>query len=268
MKRQYETIGRAEQAPGTPAAGFGLIYPKTDKLWYTKDSDGVERLVNNKAPTRQVLTVGSGTYTTPAGCIGILVEGVAGGGSGGGAPGSATQAAGAGGGAAGGYFAKLIASPAATYAYTVGAGGAAPTAGANDGLIGNDTTFSAGGSLLTAKAGGGGNTGALGTTALAFSITRGGFGGAISTDAAGGAHVLAGGTDGLIGVRTSATAAIGGAGGSGPWGGGGNAKTGDGAGNAATGPGSGGSGAAVMSVNTARAGGAGADGIIIVTEYY
>lgn len=32
-----------QPTPSDPAAGSGFIYPKSDKRWYTKDSDGVER---------------------------------------------------------------------------------------------------------------------------------------------------------------------------------------------------------------------------------
>lgn len=250
--------------PATPAAGKAKLYPKADKLWYALNSDGTEELLSNKAPTQTVLT-GAGTYTSPTGCKAFRVRGVAGGGSGGGVGGSATQAGGGGGGASGGYFEKMMA--AGSYAYTVGAG-AAPAAAGFDGNTGNDTTFGSGGTLLTAKAGEGGNAGPLGTTALANSVARGGRAGAISTDASGGVSVLAGGTDGGYGIRTSATLANGGAGGSGPWGGGGPIKQSDGNGNDGRGPGSGGGGAAVQSVNTARAGGRGSDGTIIIDEYY
>lgn len=33
--------------PATPSSGRNLIYPKSDKKWYQKDSDGVESLLTN-----------------------------------------------------------------------------------------------------------------------------------------------------------------------------------------------------------------------------
>ncbi len=71
----------------------------------------------------QTYTSGSGIYTTPAGVKALYVELIGGGGGGGGAKGNgAGTAAAASGGGGGGYCAKLITSPAATYAYAVGAG--------------------------------------------------------------------------------------------------------------------------------------------------
>jgi hypothetical protein len=76
------------------------------------------------ASTTQYLTSGtSATYTTPANCRAIRVRMV--GGGGGGAYFSG------GGGGAGEYVELFISSPAATYAYTVGAGGTAGSGGTN-----------------------------------------------------------------------------------------------------------------------------------------
>lgn len=236
--------------------------------WANRTVAQVKTDLGVKAPTWQVFTSGSGTYTTPAGATAILVEVVAGGGGGGACPGNGTSGAAGGGGGSGGYARKLIASPAATYAYAVGAGGNGGAAGSNFGLAGSNSTFGAGASLITAMGGGGGDEGIVGTTALASALRGGGNGGAISTDAAGAPNVLSGGTTGQSGWRTSATVAMGGAGAPGPWGGGANKVTQNNQGAAATGPGAGGGGAAVGSNVTARAGGNGAAGIIIVTEFY
>jgi hypothetical protein len=67
------------------------------------------------------------TYSTPAGTSYLVVE-LWGGGGGGAGPSSGT---GGGGGGGGGYSLKLIANPAASYFYTVGAGGLAGMQGAN-----------------------------------------------------------------------------------------------------------------------------------------
>lgn len=210
--------------------------------------------------TRTLLTVGSGTYTTPDYCVAIMVEVYAAGGGGGACPGSATNGAAASGGSSGGYARKYITSPAATYAYTVGAKGLGGVAGANDGSPGADSTFDAGGGLVTAKGGPGGLQGALGTT---FAITAAGAQAALST----GGSINAAGRQGSLGFRTSATVINAGAGAPSNLGGGGIPSDDATGGNAST-SGSGGGGAGVSSVNTNRAGGDGADGVIIVTEYY
>lgn len=221
-----------------------------------------------KVQTRQKLTVGSGTYSTPSGCTLIVGHLVAGGGQGGGVAGSATQAGAGSGGGSGGEIWFAFASPAASYAYLVGAKGSTSVAGANDGQVGADSTFAATTSLLTAKGGAGGIAGVLGTTTQV--VNRGGFGGVVATDAGSAAFVLGGGRNGGISLRWSATANMAGQGGEGPFGGAGGGQSGNGDGFAAiaTGYGSGGAGAVVASVNTAKAGGAGADGVLIVYEYY
>lgn len=219
----------------------------------------VKTLGNIKAPTRQTFTSGSGTYTTPAGCTAIDVEVCAGGGGGGGADGgSGTAAAGSGGGS-GGWLRKLIASPSATYSYAVGSGGAGGTAGPNSGAAGNDSTF--GSSLLTAKGGSGGDgTMSTGTTA---DDAQGGAGGTVST----GGDFNSGGNPGDHGTRQSAGRVLGGNGGATPYGAGGRGGRSSAAGGAGVGYGSGGGGA-TATTTTDRAGGDGAGGIIIVTEYY
>jgi hypothetical protein len=50
-KANYDEITIAEQAvaPGTPAAGFGHVYPKPDGKLYYKNSSGVETELTNVA---------------------------------------------------------------------------------------------------------------------------------------------------------------------------------------------------------------------------
>lgn len=212
-------------------------------------------------PTQQILTVGTGTYTTPANCRAILIEVQAAGGGGGGCSGSATQAGAGGGGGSGGWLRKLIASPDATYAYTAGAKGAGGTAGTNDGSAGADSTFGAGGGLLTAK----GGTGGIGSaTGIIPNYVPPGSGGAIAT----GGDLNEGGNPGQFGLTISASQATGGPGAPSHFGGGAPRTDGNVAGTAAVGHGGGGSGGSVRSVNTARAGGDGGDGVILVTEFY
>lgn len=214
-----------------------------------------------KPPTTQVLTVGSGTYTTPTGCTTIVVEGVGGGGGGGGVDGNTSQAATAGGGGGGGYFRKLIANPDATYSYTVGAKGTGGAAGANNGNAGTDTTFGTGGGLLTAQSGDVGDGGSPGT-AVAFSV--GASPSAIST----GGDINTTGAPGGIGTRHSGSAAMSGYGGASIWSGGARGQRSHAAGANASGFGGGGGGACAVTTNADLAGGDGSDGLIVVTEYY
>lgn len=211
-------------------------------------------------PTRQILTVGTGTYTTPTGCTSIVVEVIGAGGGGGGVTGALSQTAGAGGGGSGGYAWKLITGPSSTYAYTVGAKGAGGTAGANNGSNGSASTFGSP-AIITVNGGFGGTAMATGTTNI---FVRGGRGADVGT----GGDANFGGSDATHGLRYSATLVVAGSGGPSQFGGPGRSQDGSGAGEAGQGYGSGGGGAVSTNNATSRAGGAGSDGVIVVTEYY
>ena len=219
--------------------------------------------VLNNIPGRlksfQILTTGTAaTYTTPAAITAILVECIGGGGAGGGTDvTSAVTFAAAAGGGGGGYCRKWITGAAATYTYTIGAGGTPGAAGANPGGNGAATTFS--GSSLSA-AGGTGGGGAAAQTAPALGGT-GAVGGAGTN---GDLNIT--GSPGLNGVDFINGAYSGG---------GGNSYLGAGAlgipntsaGTAASAnTGGGGSGAAGFN-NAALQGGAGGSGLIIVWEF-
>ena len=207
----------------------------------------------------QVLTAGS-SYTTPAGCTMIRVTLVAGGGGGGGVSNLASNAAAAGGGASGAVAIKtFLVAPSTAYTYAIGTNG---TAGANTGGTGGtggDTTFAVGGVTVTAKGGLGGVGMTYGT---ALAAVLGGIG-VIATNG----DVNGRGAPGQSGVRLSGTAAVSGAGGSSPYGGGGGGLITDAVGLAATGYGAGGGGACSLGTS-ARVGGVGVQGCIIVEEYY
>lgn len=202
----------------------------------------------------------NGTYEKPSWLKFVIVKGVAGGGGGGGAAATSnTQAASASGGSAGGYFEKKIdaADLDANTTVTIGLGGSGATAGANNGLLGGTTSF---GAHCTATGGGGGfGRSAVANTAAAFGVPNSGgtaTGGDINIDgptanpgmvvltasqfSVGSASVLSGTSNGVTNGNGNPGKNYGGGGGGGH----------NGANQA-----------------TARAGGDGAPGIVIVEEY-
>ena len=212
-------------------------------------------------------TPGSGTYTPTAGTKRILVEVWGGGGGGGGVDGIATSGhwakGGCGGG--GGYCSKWIASGlAASYSYTVGAGGAGGNAGANTGATGGTSTFSGTGISLTAN---GGDGGAGKTAESGGTLSYGHPGGSAS----GGDLNVRGGrsTGNLTFTRLDAEPFVGVGWGFpvtnnvGPQG-----ASGGSAGSAGINPSEGGAGAKVDSIATNYAGGTGGPGLIKITEYF
>ena len=207
--------------------------------------------------TVQVFTA-SGAWSKPIGCRYVRVRAVGGGGGGGGVVAAASQCA-VGGGGAGGSYAEGTYDVTSTSSLTVtiGAGG---TAGAGTGANGGGGGQSSFGGLLTAPGGGGGGfmaTGTAVTTAAGGASGNGGTGGSINAQ----------GNDGGLAIRVSGAGGLPGFGGHGPFGGSGRPPNGAGTGRNATAPGGGGGGAYSLSA-TGFAGGTGADGIVIVEEYY
>ena len=194
--------------------------------------------------TVQVFASGSGTYTTPTGCKAIFVQCWGGGGSG--AAGNTTNSTRGAGAGAGAYSQKLIASPAATYTYAVGAGavGVVSTAGGATGNTGGTSTFS--GSSLSCSGGVGGGAGAA----------AGGAGGSSS----GGDLNIPGGA-GMAGQNGSVVTAVA-SGGSSPMGGPGGQS------NISTPGETPGGGGSCSNHTAASTSGAGGSGLIIVQESY
>lgn len=188
---------------------------------------------------------GATTWTKPTGLKYVIVEVQAGGGAGGGAVGS-DDAGGGGGG--GGYARKLIQASllGATETVTVGAGG---VGGIGSGPSGGNSSF---GSHLVST-GGSGGTANNGTAGVGGIGTLG--------------DLNIGGSDGYIGTIDTSGTEIGGHGGDSHLGGG--ALGGDNSANGSSGKlyGGGGGGAASPS-GTDYSGGSGANGIVIVTEFY
>lgn len=205
---------------------------------------------------RQTLTSGT-TYTPTSGTKEILIRMWGGGGGGGGSQNAAGGAGG--GGGAGGYAEYYLTGVTGTYTYAIGAAGAGNSGAA--GGAGGNTTFNTRATTITAF---GGSGGAYTASSAAIKFMLGGAGGVISTNG----HVNGAGAPGGNGMTsTVTTVVVGGQGGSTSLGGGGASRTTAGNGNAAiANTGSGGGGSASTGA-VARTGGAGAAGIIIITEF-
>jgi len=206
------------------------------------------------------------TYTTPGGARALRVTAVGGGGGGGGATCSSVgHSSCSSGGSGAGYFELWIDSPAASYTYTVGAGGAGGAAGSNDGSAGGDTTWSDGTNTATADGGTGGDAHG-GTGGTSGGNSRNGGTGNIGTFTngfafRGGASEssrVVGGSLANFGI--SGNSAFGGSVDS-------SAYTSGGINNTA-GYGGGGGSVYISGVVTNGAGGDGGDGIIIVEVFY
>lgn len=214
-----------------------------------------------------ITATGSGTYTPTTGMIQCIVECIGGGGGAGGAN-TATDSQGfvaSGGGGAGGYCRKLFTSTdiGSSQVLSIGTGGAGGI-GANDGATGVATTFGTG-PILTANGGVGSPQaltykaylGGLGGTATGGDINIQGQSGATASSY----FVISQGGFSSSGIGANT---IYGAGGAAL-----NVESGNSDGNVGIGYGSGGGGA-IIAFSTPPAnqtGGAGAPGIVIVTEY-
>lgn len=202
----------------------------------------------------------SGTYTPTSNMKYCIVELVGAGGGGGGVPSTTGSGSAAGGGGAGGYARQTFsaATIGASQTVTIGAGG---TAGANTGGTGGTGGTTSLGALCSATGGAGG----VGSTTGGSSA--GGTGGA------GTGTLAVTGEAGLIGfnfnIPTVIYFAAAGAGGSTVFGAGGAQKfvnNSSSVGNAGE-KGGGGGGAAGQNDATARVGGVGGDGYMVITEY-
>lgn len=202
----------------------------------------------------------AGTYTPTAGMLYCVIEVVGNGGGGAGvAATSAAQVAIGGGGGAGEYQRGVFsaATIGASKAITFGTTGAGGTAGQNNGTAGGIVAMTG---IISAGGGSGGLASAVSTTSA---ISQGGAGG---TGGSGGSIVTPGAPGGF-GLAHIGFFNYGGAGASGQYGSGGIATLGNVVGNAGSGYGAGGSSAVNNTSQSARAGGAGTTGIVIVTEY-
>jgi hypothetical protein len=207
-------------------------------------------------------TVGTATYTPTAGTRYVIVEGCGGGAAGGSCASAAASNISAGGGGGAGAFGKAIFTSAFSgVTVTIGAGGTPAAAGNNAGGNGGTSSF---GALLTLPGGSGSGNGSPAQVTTNFGNTcAGGAGGTAPT----GANIFGCKGDTGKGGYIFASSCQTGAGGISPYGVNGYSFSQSVAGVAAAGYGAGGSGAASLADSTARQGGAGSQGIIIVWEY-
>lgn len=236
-------------ATGVSAGTYALATVTVDAKGRVTSASSGSSTTAIKTVKKQIFT-GSGTYTPSSGMVYCIAEVVGGGGAGGG---SGTANFPGGGGGAGGYGRSVIsaATIGSSQSVTIGAAGVG-----SSGSVGGDGGTSSLGALISCTGGGGG---AAGASATAGNSVAGGAGGTSSSadiNISGG-----GGGAGLSGLKTS------GAGGNCIYGAGGIAKATSAivSGSAGLGYGAGGGGACTS--GTSQAGGDGAAGIVIITEF-
>lgn len=216
-------------------------------------------LVPQTRPSAVRVYATTDTWTKPTGLVCVIVKAVGGGGGGGGtaATGVDSSAIGGGGGG-GGYSESLLMSTdlGATELIAVGAGGAGGSAGANNGSTGGNSSF---GSLVLAY-GGNGGAGSAGSTGSAG--YDGGTGGSIGTG-----DITIPGSQGGYGHVAKGAPNMRSYGGQSFMGGMAVNTVLNSDGSAGRAYGGGGSGASSGASQSARPGGAGANGVVIVYEY-
>lgn len=201
-----------------------------------------------------------GTYTPTSGMVYCIVEAVGAGGGGGGVVSStASTINGAGGGGSGSYSRSVLtaAQVGTSLAVDIGALGTGGTAGNNNGVAGAATTL---GSTIVVANGGSGGTGAA--------AGGGAAGGAAGTLGTGTMRVVGqiGATGATSSIITTSPRVFGGEGGRSFFSPGARSVISS-AGAAATGYGGGGGGASSVNADGDKAGGNGAPGYIVITEF-
>jgi hypothetical protein len=248
--------GPGNHSGGIPNPGAAVAGTETDTLC----RDLAFRPTPTSAKVSVITTVGAGTFTPDTGCRALFVELWGGGGGGGGAvaPSGCAAASGGGGGA---HASKWITGTiAGLYNVFVGSGGVGGGIGGGDGNPGVATTWAGGPFLANGGLGGKGDSAGGGTVGVVHVGSSGG--GPASSDLG-----MSGG-DGGDSIRWDATHGRSGDGGEGASGGGGaKGRSGDGPGGPGNTYGGGGSGALSTSV-TGQNGGAGAQGVIRITQFF
>lgn len=212
----------------------------------------------------------STTWTKPDFCRAIRVVAIGAGGGGGGAAGIATGQNAGGGGGGGAYDETFIENPASSYLVTIGSGGIAGTSAGGNGGAGGVTKVHVDGVTNLVVAGGGlGGAGRTAGSATAVRAGLGGIGGGLSSDFPIGIIGLEGNAGHSGGMFANTGTPYGGKGGTSPLMGGDTFFSLTNTTPAApTTRGAGGSGACCSNNATGRAGAAGANGLVIIYEYY
>jgi hypothetical protein len=252
--------------PSSALSFGGMIIYETDTLHLLVRNAGNSAwlsVIVQGTPTTKQYFFSTGTWTKPVGCIAIDVE-VQGGGGGSGGIGATgvSQTSLSGGAGGGGYSRKAYSTGAlaATETVTVGAGGSAGSSGGTTGGTGGNSSFATGKAYVTTANGGFGSTGSA--AGAGSGTLQGGLGGSAS----GGDLNIPGGAGGNGVYSASLSMGTG-------YGGASILSTPvmtDGSGVPQTGHnyGGGAAGAFNGASASARAGSAGAPGVVIVTEYY
>ncbi len=243
------SLGAVTASAGSSVASVALVNASI------ADSKAVSAAKGS--PLGQIVVSATSVVTPNANATVWFVEAIGCGGGGGGVSAAANSAAAGGGGGAGSYSNKWVTTVAgSTFSIGIGAAGAAGSAGVSGGTGGSVLVST----VLSVTGGAGG----LGASAV---VPPGGILGGAGGAAGGGGTINMPGVPGLPGLRFSGTSALGGNGAATRLGGNGQGGANDAVGADATAnTGSGGGGAACNGA-TARAGGAGATGIVIITEY-
>lgn len=250
------TIASAGPQTGGSGSGGCILVTEFGAVAGWKGSQRPRR----KVLLRAVLLTAGTSFTTGNTATELDVQLVGAGGGGGGCTGKSSNSAGSGAGGAGGFARKLfVVSAGTSYTYAIGTAGTAGSgATAGTGGTGGNTTFTVGGTTVTANGGSGGTGMAFGT---APAFVAGGAGGSASNG-----DINCVGDPGERGARYLASVAYGGQGAMSNWSGGTQETRFFGTGPTALGYGGGGGGT-VSGNNTDRNGGAGAPGAIFVLEY-
>ena len=249
--------GTAQQSTCYIAGIEGVTTTVANRVMMTINSSSGQVGTSAFSVNVQTFTA-NGTYTPTTGMVECLVEISAGGGGGGGAASTSGTSNSLGGGGGAGEYAKGVFSAAtigSSQTVTIGAGGTA-----NSGTAGGSGGTTSLGALITALGGAGGTTS---TSAPAPTIIAGALGGTGGT----GGSFRSAGAPGSLGLSAITLSYYSGQGGSSIYGAGGLAVITSAAGNAGLGHGAGGSGACNEGSQSARSGGAGSGGIMIITEY-
>jgi len=219
----------------------------------------IRTLIGSVGIARVRVITGSGTYVPDPDLIFADAWGTGGGGGGGACQGGTTSGAASAGGGSGTTSRRILtkAQIGASQTVTIGPGGSAGSSGPSNGGNGSTTSL---GTLLTAPGGVGGGA----TNGASSSNGVGGDGGATGTGDV--SFRGSAGQSGSVSVPGVGVVLPGGGGAPSYWGGGGKAPFGSAGGNG-TAPGAGGAGSALFNSSGLVAGGAGANGIIIIIEY-